>query len=73
MPPAPKLCRVPSLKGKAAAAAKEALTKAGCKAGKATGSKAKKAKVKSQTIPAGVRVVAGTKVGYSLKARGQEA
>jgi hypothetical protein len=71
-PPSPpavsKLCRVPSLKGKTAAAAKAALAKAGCKAGKASGSKAKKAKVKSQTIPAGVRVAAGTKVAYSLKA-----
>jgi hypothetical protein len=63
-----KLCRVPSLRNKTAAAAKKALTKAGCRAGKAKGSKAKKAKVRTQTIPAGVRVVAGTKVGYSLKA-----
>ncbi|HET6509581.1 MAG TPA: PASTA domain-containing protein [Baekduia sp.] len=66
--PGPKLCTVPSLKGKTAAAARTALTKAGCAAGKATGSKARKAKVRSQTIPAGVQVLAGTKVGYGLKA-----
>jgi Domain of unknown function DUF11/PASTA domain len=68
VPATVKLCRVPSLKGKTAAAAKSALARAGCNAGKSTGSKAKKAKVTSQTVPAGVQVVAGTKVGYALKA-----
>jgi hypothetical protein len=68
-PPPPasiKLCTVPKLKGKTAAAAKLALTKSGCKPGKATGSKRKTAKVKTQAIPAGIRVIAGTNVNYTL-------
>jgi Domain of unknown function DUF11/PASTA domain len=68
--PAPtvKLCAVPVLKGKTAAAAKRDLTNAGCAAGTAKGSKNKSAKVSSQSIPAHVKVLAGTKVGFTLKA-----
>ncbi len=66
--PAVKLCTVPSLKGQTAAAAKRALIKAGCTAGAAKGSKRKTAKVSSQSIPARVTVVAGTKVGFTMKA-----
>jgi hypothetical protein len=66
--PAGTLCTVPSLKAKTAAAATKALVTAGCAAGKATGSKAKNAKVTTQTVPAGVQVMAATKVGFALKA-----
>jgi hypothetical protein len=66
--PAVTLCTVPSLKAKTAAAATKALVTAGCAAGKATGSKAKNAKVNTQTIRAGAQVLAGTKVGFTLKA-----
>lgn len=66
-PAVPQLCKVPKLKGKTKAAATTALTKAGCKLGKITGAKSKKkAKVKSQTVPSGLKVQAGTKVGFRL-------
>lgn len=64
-----KLCTVPSLKGKTAAATRAALKKAGCRAGTAKGSKSKKARVSTQTIPAKVKVLAGTKVGFTLKSK----
>ena len=61
-----KLCTVPSLAGKTATAARRALKKAGCGFGRVTGSRSKKARVRSQTIPRRVKVVAGTKVGMTL-------
>lgn len=61
-----KLCTVPKLKGKTKAATQTLLKKAGCATGKLTGSKRKKARVKTQTIPAGTKVLAGTKVGAKL-------
>ena len=60
------LCVVPKLRSLSRASASAALTKAGCALGKVTGSKRKKAKVKTQTIPVGVRVAAGTKIGVRL-------
>jgi hypothetical protein len=68
-PATPKLCVVPSLKGKTATAAKAALAKAGCAAGKITHPKAKRGRVSSQRIPAKVQVAAGTKVGFTLKTK----
>lgn len=72
-PASVKLCTVPSLKGRTAAAARSALQKAGCAGGTAKGSRSKTAKVSSQVIPARVKVLAGTKVGYTLKVVGKKA
>jgi beta-lactam-binding protein with PASTA domain len=60
------LCTVPSLTGKTAAGARKALRKAGCAVGRVSGSKSTKARVRSQSIPRRVRVLAGTKVGITL-------
>jgi hypothetical protein len=62
--PTVALCIVPKLKGKTKAAATTALTKAGCKAGKIRG---KKGKVRTQTVPAKTKVLAGTKVGFRIR------
>ncbi len=66
---APMLCKIPKLNGKSKAKARAALTNAGCKAGKVSKKKARKAKkgkVLAQTIPAGTQVLAGTKVGFTV-------
>lgn len=64
---APTYCKVPKLRGRTRKAARRALKKAGCRAGRASGAKGKRARVRRQAIPAGVRVAAGTKVAFRLK------
>jgi beta-lactam-binding protein with PASTA domain len=61
-------CIVPKLKGKSVKAAKRALTKAHCRAGKITKkfSKAKKGRVISQKPKPGKHLAAGTKVSFAV-------
>lgn len=61
-----KLCKVPKLTGLSATAAGKRLKSAGCKLGKAGGAKGAKARVRSQAVPAGIKVAAGTKVAVTL-------
>ena len=63
------LCKVPRLKGATPGAAKKKLKRAGCRLGPVRGSRSKSAHVTGQTIPAGTRVQAGTKVGVRVGAR----
>lgn len=65
--PSVKLCTVPRLRGLTKTAAAKKLKTARCALGAAKGSKKTKAKAKSQTIPAGTKVLAGTKVGLTLR------
>jgi hypothetical protein len=58
------LCTVPKLKKLTRARAKARLVAAGCALGKITG--AKRGKVRTQKVPAGTKVAAGTKVGVRL-------
>jgi hypothetical protein len=67
-PPVTKLCKVPKLKGRTAAAAATALRKAGCRTGTVRNRTAHKGRVSSQTVPAGLTVIGGTKVGYTVRA-----
>lgn len=60
------LCKVPKLAGLSASAAGKRLKSAGCKLGRAGGAKGKGARVRSQAIPAGIKVAAGTKVAVTL-------
>lgn len=61
-----KLCTVPNLRGASLATARSRLTKAGCALGRRTGAKGRKARVRAQGIPPGVKVAAGTKVPATL-------
>jgi hypothetical protein len=66
-----KQCVVPNLKGKKLPAAKAALRKADCKAGKVTklkGATPKTGKVATQSRKPGAKAAAGTKVNLTLKA-----
>jgi hypothetical protein len=65
--PAIRLCRVPSLKGRTTAGAKSLLKRAGCATGAIAHATVRRARVASQRIPAGTRVLAGTKVGFTLR------
>jgi IPT/TIG domain/PASTA domain len=65
-----KQCLVPNLKGKKLPAAKAALKKAACKAGKVTklkGATPKTGKVAAQSRKAGAKAAAGAKVNLTLK------
>jgi PASTA domain/IPT/TIG domain len=65
-----KQCVVPNLKGKKLPAAKAALKKGDCKAGKVTklkGATPKTGKVAAQSRKAGAKAVAGAKVNLTLK------
>jgi len=65
-----KRCVVPNLKGKKLPAAKAALKKADCKAGKVTklkGATPKTGKVAAQSRKAGAKATAGAKVNLTLK------
>jgi IPT/TIG domain/PASTA domain len=65
-----KQCVVPNLKGKKLPAAKAALKKADCKAGKVTklkGATPKTGKVAAQSRKAGAKATAGAKVNLTLK------
>ena len=70
--PALALCRVPRVIGLTQAAATRALTRARCRLGalRRTGG-SRRRRVRAQTIPAGTQVLAGTRVGITL--RGQRA
>jgi len=61
-------CKVPKLRGSTRVRAKAKLTKAGCRLGRASGAKSKRAHVTSQAIPPGTQVRIGTKVGVTLSA-----
>jgi hypothetical protein len=68
--PKPKRCVVPTLKGKKLPAAKAALKKADCKAGKVTklkGATPKTGKVATQSRKPGAKAAAGAKVNLTLK------
>jgi hypothetical protein len=65
-------CKVPKLKGRTKSFAKALLKAAGCKLGKVkhkTVTKGRNGRVRSQTVKAGTRVPAGTKVGVTLNRR----
>ncbi len=65
-------CKVPKLKGRTKAIAKALLKAAGCKLGKVkrkTVTKGSDGRVRAQTVKAGTRVSAGTKVGVTLNRR----
>lgn len=68
-PASPLSCKVPKLKGKKLEGAKKALRAAHCKLGKVTkkeGVTAKTAKVVKQSVKAGAKKTAGTKVNVNL-------
>lgn len=62
-----QLCVVPRLRGLTRAAAATKLGAAGCRLGKVTGPAGRRAKVRSQAIPAGIQVVAGTKIAVRVR------
>lgn len=62
-----QLCTVPKLRGLSRSAAAARLGAAGCRLGKVTGSSRKRARVRSQAIPAGIQVVAGTQISVRLR------
>lgn len=72
-PPA-ATCKVPNVKKKTLAAAKKAIKKAGCNVGKVKSKKSTKVKpgrVISQTVKAGKKVKAGSKVGLTVSKKGK--
>lgn len=62
-------CVVPKLKGLTYGGAKKRLARANCRLGRVKGRKLGTARVSAQTLKAGRRVKAGTKVGLTLKQR----
>jgi hypothetical protein len=64
--PTPSKCIVPKLKGMSLKTDRKKLAKAGCRVGKVTGKKSKRAKVKKQSIKAGKVLAAGSKVNVGL-------
>jgi hypothetical protein len=65
-PPSVKTCTVPRLRGRTLKAARRALKAAGCATGRVTKGKGGK-RVARQSVRAGARVPAGTKVALTLK------
>ena len=66
-PSSARLCTVPRLKGLSIAAATARLRGAGCAAGRVVGTRSSRARVRTQTVPAGTRVEAGTRVGFAVR------